>query len=49
MPEPSARFAMALHGAPARGATGRIATPCTSEGMARATLNPDGRMAVEVF
>ena len=28
---------------------GCIATPFTSEGMARATLHPDGRIAVEVF
>ena len=29
--------------------TGRIAMPFTSEGMARAALHPDGRIAVEVF
>ncbi|HEY5412072.1 MAG TPA: isoaspartyl peptidase/L-asparaginase [Caulobacteraceae bacterium] len=29
--------------------SGRIATPFTSQGMARAALHPDGRIAVEVF
>ncbi len=28
---------------------GRIATPFTSQGMARAALHPDGRISVEVF